>query len=182
MNDDENELEAHVRRTPPSCVSSFRLTSTQLPKPNDDNFTTTWQLACKCGCDTGRLGGHRLEKLNPNYKGPLLVSPLAFQCAACSQVTELLNTDIHGYHAEVGKLEGGTGSSKLCGSGPRSGHTCPSCQKNVFRMVAGFVYWDFDIIEDEPELPAQEFFNVFLLYCTCANCGQISEPTEFGKL
>jgi hypothetical protein len=163
MDDEKNDIEAYVRRTPPSCVSSFRLTTGQLPKPHDDNVTTAWQLVCKCGCDTGWLGGHRLDKLNPSYKGPLLVGPLAFLCSTCSQVTELLNTDIHGYHAEVDKLEGGAGSAKLRGTGPRTGYTCPGCQKNIFRMVVGFVYWDFDIAEDEPELPAQEFFNEFLL-------------------
>src|SRR5581483_2200764 len=122
--------------------------------------------------------GHRLEDLNPRNKGDLLVSPLAFGCSACGRVTELLDTDVHGYHAEVGKLEGGVGSAKLRGSGTRTAYACPTCGKTVFRMIVGFVYWDFDIIEDEPELPAQEFFNVFLLYCTCAECGHVAEPTE----
>ena len=93
-----------------------------------------------------------------------------------------MDTDVHGYHAEVGKLEGGVGSAKLRGSGTPTAYACPACSKTVFRMVVGFVYWDFDIIEDEPALPAQEFFNVFLLYCTCSNCGRVAEPTEFGKL
>ncbi len=120
--------------------------------------------------------------MNPSYKGDLLVSPFAFECSACSRVTELLDSDIHGYHAEVGKLEGGIRSAKLRGTGPRTTFACPGCEKTSFRMVVGFVYWDFDILEDEPQLPAQEFFNLFLLYCTCVNCGRLSEPTEFGKL
>lgn len=182
MNEDENDIEALVRRTPPACVKAFRLTPGQLPGPFDDNVTTVWQLACSCGGDAGRLVGHRLAKLNPGYKGDLLVSPLAFECSACNRVTELLDTDLHGYHAEVGKLEGEIGSAKLRGTGARTAYACPGCAKTSFRMVVGFVYWDFDIIEDEPHLPAQEFFNVFLLYCTCVNCGRRSEPTEFGKL
>ena len=180
MNDDS--IEAQIRRTPPDCLRSFQLSPARLPKPFDDNVTTVWQLACLCGSDVGRLLGHRLEKLNASYKGDLFVSPLAFECSACNRLTELLDTDIHGYHAEVEKLEGGTGSAKLRGTGPRTKYVCPSCQESSFRMVVGFVYWDFDIIEDESHLPAQEFFNEFLLYCTCVNCGRLSEPTEFGKL
>src|SRR5687768_12599504 len=137
--DDETDIEAHVRKTPPKCIQRFQLAPAELPKPFDDDVTTVWQLACKCGNDSGLLLGHRLGDLNPLYKGDLLVSPLAFDCFACGQVTELLDTDIHGYHAEVGKLEGGIGSAKLRGSGTRTAYACPTCGKTVFRMIVGFV-------------------------------------------
>lgn len=181
---DIEAVEAHVRTAPPSCVRSFRLSPAQLPKPFDDNLTTVWRLACECECggDNGRLLGHRLETLSSHYRGDLLVSPLGFECSACGRITELLDTDLHGYHAEVGKLEGGTGSAKIRGTATRTAYACPACSGDSFGMVAGFVYWHFDIIEDEPHLPAEEFFNVFLLYCTCAACGRVSEPTQFGKL
>jgi hypothetical protein len=179
---DIHAVEAHVRATPPSCVRAFRLSPAQLPKPFDDNLTTVWRLACQCGSESGRLLGHRLDSLSSSYRGDLLVGPLGFECSACGSVTELLDTDVHGYHAEVGKLEGGIGSTKIRGTGPRTAHACPACGRDSFGMVAGFVYWHFDLIEDEPHLPAEEFFNVFLLYCTCAACGHVSEPTQFGKL
>ena len=182
MDDEDVDVEALVRRTPPACVNSFHLTPSQSPEPLEYGVTTNWQLGCACGSDSGQLLGHRLDELNPTYKGDLFVGPLAFECSACGRVTELLDTAIHGYHAEVGKLEGGVGSAKLRGAGPRTRYACPGCQKTSFRMLVGFVYWDFDIIEDEPHLPAQEFFNEFLLYCTCVDCGHVSESTGFGKL
>ncbi len=42
MDEDENDIAAHARRTPPACVKLFRLTPAQLPKPFDDNVTTVW--------------------------------------------------------------------------------------------------------------------------------------------
>ncbi|HEX4794273.1 MAG TPA: hypothetical protein VH370_10805 [Humisphaera sp.] len=41
---------------------------------------------------------------------------------------------------------------------------------------------DFDLILDEPDLPAQEFFHEIVVRCTCAACGKTSKPTGFGKL
>jgi hypothetical protein len=34
----------------------------------------------------------------------------------------------------------------------------------------------------EPRLPAQGFFNVFMMLCTCGHCGDVSEPVMLGKL
>jgi hypothetical protein len=42
--------------------------------------------------------------------------------------------------------------------------------------------WDFDLILDEPELSAQNFFHEFIMLCTCSRCGVSSEPVILGKL
>ena len=41
---------------------------------------------------------------------------------------------------------------------------------------------DFDLALDEPELPAQDFFNEFVAYGTCEGCRQLAPMTDFGKL
>lgn len=41
--------------------------------------------------------------------GPLALVTTGFKYSTCGQVTEILDTEEHGYHAEVSKLECGTG-------------------------------------------------------------------------
>ena len=179
---DATEVEAHISVTAPTCIRAFKLSPGELSEPFDDNFKTVWHLACKCGADTGKLSGYPLRDLKSDYAGVAFVSPLAFECASCSQMMQILDTDLHGYHAEVSKIEGGIGSSKVRGTGVAQTFSCPNCTKDQFRINVGFVYWDFEIVLDEPDLPGEDFFNVFLMDCTCVNCGQVSQPTEFGKL
>jgi hypothetical protein len=111
-----------------------------------------------------------------------MITPIAFRCESCPRITEILDTKVHGYHAEVGKLEGGVGSAKIRGTGDPSFHRCRQCSGVVFDFVVGFVHWDFDIIFDAPTLPAHNFFNEFLMLCTCTLCGGVSEPVMLGKL
>ncbi len=179
---DDNQIAEKIRASPPSCVAGFTLSSTELPVPWDNAFKTVYQIGCKCGNKAGIVLGYRLRDYNPSYGGNLFVTPIAFHCNQCSAVTEILDAAAHGYHAEVAKLEGGIGSAKIRGSGSRSAFECPSCGGTVFQVTVGLVYWNFDIIYDEPELPGQEFFNVFLMYGHCQNCHHISLVTDLGKL
>jgi hypothetical protein len=182
MDNEIDQIESHVSATPPGCLLAFRVLPAVSRRPPNNSFSTTWDLACRCGCENGNLLGHPLGALNPNYGGGLFVSPLAFKCASCQQMSEILDTKVHGYHAEVAKIEGGTGSVKFRGSGDRKTFTCSNCANSRFKITVGFVYWDFDMILDEPGLAAENFFNEFLMYCLCADCGHVSQPTELGKL
>src|SRR5258708_6406846 len=114
---DRGQIIEHIRKNPPACVAGFRLSSTELPEPFDDNFKTVYRLACHCGCDQGAVLGYQLRDYKPTHVGPDLITPLSFKCRTCATVTQIIDTDIHGYHAEVGKLDGGIGSAKYRGSG-----------------------------------------------------------------
>lgn len=179
---EEDQIAEQIRANPPSCVAQFNLSPTELPGDWDDAFKTVYQIGCKCGGRIGKVLGYPLRNYNPSYDGNLLITPIAFHCDHCSTVTEILDTALHGYHAEVAKLEGGIGSAKIRGSGLRSAFKCPSCSGTAFQVSVGFVYWDFDIIYDQPELTGQEFFNVFLMYGDCQACHHISPVTDLGKL
>jgi len=166
-------IEAHVRRSPPDCLASFRAFPLLALDQSDKSiraewhapapFKSLWRLQCKCGCRRGGLLGHYLRDYNQDYHGDEMVTPIGFKCSTCAQVTEILDTKKHGYHAEVGKLEGGTGSGKIRGVGEQRMYYCKHCENDIFDFVIGFVYWHFDIIFDEPELPAQNFFNEFIM-------------------
>lgn len=175
----------HLRRTPPSCVRGFRLIPAELPLYWDDSCKSVWRLSCSCGSEQGRVLGYSLREYNKDYNGPeSFLSPLSFECVTCGKVTEILDTDRHGYHSEVSKREGGIGSVIYHGQGQPKPFPCRACRREIFEVTVGFVYWDsvFDLLFDKPELPCEEFFIVFLSYGRCAGCGELSELTDFGKL
>jgi hypothetical protein len=180
-----DRLRNHLLTKPPACVQGFNLTSAQPPACGAEHIGSSWQIACDCGGRQGAILGYSLKDYVHQYDGPIVfLSPLAFECSDCGKVTEILDTDLHGYHSEVAKLEGGVGSAKVRGEGPRSRFACPACGREQFMIEALFYYWacSSDIFWDDPPLPCQEFFNEFLLRGTCTNCGKVSPMTDFGKL
>jgi hypothetical protein len=181
---DEVQLVERLRTTAPSCLKGFKVIPAQLPEPFDDNPCSVWQLACRCGGVQGRFLGYPLKDYDPAYTGPeCFLSPLAFECATCQAVTELLDTSRHGYHAEVARRAGEDGGAgKLRGAGPRQAFRCPGCRGNVFGITVGFVFWNPDELAEEFDDRWEELFSVFLCHCQCAGCEQISQPTDFGKL
>jgi DNA-directed RNA polymerase subunit RPC12/RpoP len=192
------QLEKRLRTKPPSCVAGFRLKRAALPgdqldakldpikakigaliaDPRDEPHSA-WILRCNCGHGTGRLLGHRLSDYtdSPDCED-IFVSPLGFKCASCGVITELLDTDRHGYHACLGC------SSKIRGKGRRSAYACRDCSGLEFTVLVAFLFWAgaIEVFLDEPDGAFEESFNEFLCYCSCAGCGRVSEPTQFGKL
>ena len=182
-----SDLDAFIDKlsnTPPSCIKNFSVATSTFPEPWDDNPTSVWQLRCKCGHDNGNLLGYSLADYNTDYGGDLLlVSPLAFRCNQCNATTELLDTDIHGYHADIDIREGLSGGAvKIRGTGDRQPFPCPKCNNDVFSIVVGFVFWNADELADEFDDRWEDLFNVFLCHTTCRECGHVSTPTDFGKL
>jgi len=180
------ELEAHVRRTPPDCLSGLRAIplarldwtdATIRPEWHSQRlFKTLWRLQCRCGCSHGALLGHHLRDYNSSYHGDDMVTPIHLRCGQCGEISGILDTRRHGYHGELGA------SSIIRGTGPQSSLRCTGCAGERFDLVVAFVYWHFDIIFDEPELPAQNYFNEFMLLARCGECGTMREPFWLGKL
>jgi hypothetical protein len=159
--DEIDRITQFLRTTAPACVAGFRLTPAELPIEWDDNTRSVWRLACNCGGEQGRVLGYPLADYKdwPGGDG-IFISPIGFECSACGKVTEVIDTDLHGYHPEVAKREGGIGSAKYRGEGPRMVWPCPQCKGEVFGLTVAFIFWDaaFDVVE-EPGWPLQEFFN-----------------------
>src|SRR5262249_11068529 len=170
---------------PRACLAGFRLTPAKLPIEWDDSTRSVWRLACSCGAEQGRILGHPLGDYKDWPDGAdCFVSPIGFECAACGKVTEVIDTDQHGYHPEVAKREGGVESAKYRGEEPRTAWRCPQCKGGLFALTVAFIFWEpvLELAAGGPEWPPQEFFNVFLSFARCAGCGHLSEPTDFGKL
>lgn len=178
----EQELRKHLLTTAPSCIRRLRAVPATLPEHFDENVTSVWQIQCVCGGTTGRFLGHSLKAhVAANDGAEIFISPLAFECGKCGNRAELLDTDRHGYHADVARRNGGIGSSKVRGSGPQHAFGCPGCGAELFEVTVAFVYWSPDeLVEFDGNW--EDLFIVFRCHCKCAGCGQTSQPTDFGKL
>jgi len=167
----ENTFEEQLQGAKPRCIENLRIKPAVLPEPWDDNFSLTYALACSCGHEPGRILGHPLKGLIPDVEDVEMVSPFFFECVACAKVSDILDTQVHGYNAEIGaREEEAYESVKLMGEGDPKPFACPSCRNDQFKVIVSFVFWDFDILEDEPDWPGQDFFNVFVLYGCCKHC------------
>jgi hypothetical protein len=182
--DEAERITRMLETTPPACVAGFHLTPVELPIAWDSNTRSVWRLGCRCGGEQGRILGYPLGEYKDWPGGAeCFISPIGFECAACSAVTEVVDTDQHGYHPEVAKREGDIGSAKFRREGPRRAWPCPQCKAERFTLTVAFIFWDAaSDLADEPDWPLQDFFNVFLSFARCASCGHLSEPTDFGKL
>jgi hypothetical protein len=116
--------------------------------------------------------------------GQPLLSPLAFECGACSEATDFLDTDIHGYHSELSRLDSGVGSVKVRGIGERVLFRCPTCAGTVLVVTAIFFYWDavFDLLEEGTQLNIEDYFNEFQALAHCVSCGTTGHVCDLGKL
>lgn len=171
------QAEAHLRNTPPRCLAGFTVAPATLPGVAFDghgsNLIKIYKLACPCGHDHFRALGHHLK----NDRGDdVFVSPLALECAACGKVTELIDTDQHGYDAELGH-----GTATLRGQGPRTPYACDQCGVRPMTAHARFEHSGEELadsfLEDFPN--SQDYFSWFTLIGTCDTCHRTLNVADF---
>ncbi len=181
---------------PPRCLAGFHAQSTLLPvqecsdhrsasdtgarvRPvtgsDTDDLHPVFALSCRCGGDRHLIRGYWV---NSDYAsvGMVFVGPLALECAACGKRTDLLDTDLHGYDAELG-----SGSCTKRGEGESVVYECPDCGPEAFQAFVQFEYPD-DLFEDEsPEFAGREhdLFSWFYLVGRCGKCSQVLLVTDF---
>jgi hypothetical protein len=160
-----------LRGSPPRCLRGF--TATPVPAPDRDvrAYSSAFRLACRCGGERGRVLGYSLADYNKEYDGPLeFIGPLGFGCAGCGRRAPVIDTDVHGWHGELGC------SAVYRGAGRRQPYLCPHCGGQEFGVVVTFVYGGEALSADEEDLPAarKDSFNGFQLHGTCAGCGKRS--------
>ena len=170
-----------IRATAPKCLSEFLLTPTDDPTGrSDEDLVTSWRIACKCQNGRGRVLGYSLKDFNTSYSGLLqFVRPMHFECGKCGQVS--LIVDEHGYNSEVARIQGGVGSAIYRGKGAASPFGCQSCDATDFLVTTSFIYSDgaFDLFIDEPELPAEDFFDIIEVRGKCVQCNNVSLIASF---
>jgi hypothetical protein len=187
---------AFYRSHPPRCIGGFKTQPVEMPgvvfdghaSPSQlnadapgvkiegrEHINPVFWLLCTCGCDSLFVLGHYWR--NPDYHNVLVfVSPLALRCSACGKVTELFDTAIHGYDAEVGGIP-----ASYRGEGERTDFVCDKCGPRQFQVFARFEYPD-DLLGpefDEYRGKEQDLFSWFSLIGKCAGCGRLVEVADF---
>ena len=168
-----------VRDHPPTCLNQLK---PRMAHTNAWEDQAEWKIVCSCGGERGQLLGHDLRRFNHGYEGaPLFVSPLHFVCVTCGRHGLIIDTEKHGYNAEISMIEGGVGDSNYRGDGEGPAVPCSSCGSHIFEMTAVFAHTHFDLIDDEPDLlpKAQDFFDSFWLEATCTGCGSTQTPASY---
>jgi hypothetical protein len=154
---------------PPRCVAGFTL------KALRQEPVSTFQLICGCGGETGEVLGYRLSAYRSDWTGPELVSPLSFRCHQCQKVTEIIDTDIHGYDGEIGS------PVNIQGKGKRVAFQCPSCMSDEMSVTVHFQCdgGELDLKRDEPTIAVQDFFGWFQARGLCSKCQSAFSIADF---
>ena len=114
---------SHFLSHPPRCIAGFTVRPAELPGLEIDGHVWTSQpnfevrqgvtidapehtnplFALSCRCGSNRLYVHCHRWANPAFHNEVVtLSPIDLECAACGTTTPLLDTDAHGYDAELG--------------------------------------------------------------------------------
>jgi hypothetical protein len=111
-----------------------------------------------------------------SYSETLFVSPLAFRCGSCGNVTELFDTAIHGYDAEIGGIQ-----TNYRGVGKRAEFACDKCGPRQLHVFVRFEYPDdlFSPYCQEFRGREHEMFSWFSVIGNCEGCGRLLQVTDF---
>jgi hypothetical protein len=188
---------SYFRSNPPRCLAGFVARPTELPGVEFDGHVSMSQLnfdvpagvtidapehinplfALSCQCGGYRHYVHAYRWVNPDFHNAVaFLSPLVLECAACRKMTDLLDTDVHGYDAELGH-----GSATVRAEGEPVVFECPSCGREALEAFVRLEYPDDLFDGDFPEFAGreQELFTWFNLVGKCPKCSQVLAVADF---
>jgi hypothetical protein len=163
----------YAYRHPPRCIRELnpvQLTE-MVPGMATYNFVAYFRVGCPCGERATYLLGYFMEDKGPG-RVRVFVSPLALECPACGRVSELIDTQQHGFGGE------NDCDCNMTGEGPRTWFPCPQCGEVPLAVIPGFSYQGDDDPFDIRERP-QDFFGAFWVCGECSQCGQLLTITGF---
>lgn len=140
-----------------------------------EHINTVFALSCRCGSDRHYI--HCYRWAHPDFRNQaVILSPLDLACAACGAITPLLDTDVHGYNAELGYI-----TAIARGQGERVVFECPTCGRQPFQAFVRFEYPDTLFDGDFPEFAGreQDLFTWFNLVGRCPQCSQVLPVADF---
>jgi hypothetical protein len=187
----------YFQNHPPRCISGFTVRPTELPGLEFDGHLSMSQLdfgvpsgvtidapehinpvfALSCQCSGNRFYVHCYRWVNTDFNNLMVIlSLLVLECAACRKMRELLDTDVHGYDAELGH-----GSATVRAQGDRAVFECPSCGRQPLEAFVRFEYPDDLFDRDYPEFAGreQELLTWFTLVGKCQQCSQMLAVADF---
>ncbi len=168
---------------PPGCIGGFRSKPVRLKGVQFDGHLSPpelnphFQLFCTCGHDHHAVTGYHWR--NPDYHNDqVFLSPISLRCASCGKESELIDTDRHGYDAELSGMVATVRAKGTLGEYP-----CPKCGTNAVQVFVRFEYPD-DVLDFEEDYPKhrgrlQELFSWFSAVGKCPNCSQLFPIADF---
>ena len=116
--------------------------------------------------------GYPLGSHSQGYRGPLtFITPLTIEWLPSGARTPLIDSGVHGYHAEIGST-----SAQMRGVGDPVPWSCPNCGKQRFTVRVHFDYLgaSADLWEDEPTLSIENYFTGIRVEGVCQRCDHTS--------
>ena len=172
------DLNAYFQGHPPRCLAGFQVFPTELPGVVFDGHceptNAIFRLSCNCGRSQFVVIGYHWQ--NPDFNFiDVFLSPIVLRCVACDQLTELIDTDIHGHDGDQ------SASCTARGEGSRVEFRCPTCGPRPFQIIASFEYPQdlFDRACQEYRGRESDFFTWFSLLGICEGCQKTIEITDF---
>ena len=184
---DDDELEAFLEKryngalarlnaNTPNCLDGFVATPTNdLAAHGFDGhgepLNKIYALRCKCGAEQFEAIGYHTE--NAGYK--IFVSPLSLRCLACGVDTEIFDSDLHGFNAQID-----SDPATIRAQGERSPFAC-ACGDRAFKPYARFEFSSETLEDSTGEWTGNEhnLFSWFSLVGDCAKCGKRVDIAEF---
>lgn len=164
------KLESLLKTELPRCLHEVDATSIS---PFNPSSTAAMAFSLKSYSDTAseaQVLGYPLADYNPScVDDSSFISPLHLKWSNGSEAC-VFDSQIHGYHGEM------DASAKLRGSGLSQVFLCSDCGHTWFHISVQLDYWDacYDLLEDEPDLPIQDYFCRVVFVGECIQCGQVN--------
>ena len=164
-----DELQGRLDSALPRCLDSVNCRRVEILERRVD-FATAFQLS-QPGSKAREaiVLGFPLRDLNPAYVDREFVSPLFLRWPD-GKLALIFDSDIHGYHGEMDC------SAKYRGEGVPAEFACPECAGKSFRISVQFDYTEAccDLLEDDPEEKAENYFSNIIVSGQCVECGTLS--------
>lgn len=164
---------------PPRCLNGFQTAPADLPGRIFDGHGETlnpiFQIKCSCGHAQARIDGYKWA--NPDFGNEeVFLSPITYTCDQCGCSQQIIDTDEHGYDAELDH-----GSCTARGMGVQDLFRCPECSNECIQVFIRFEYPD-DLFDDDFEdfkCRQQDLFTWVSLHAQCSKCSKTLNITEF---
>ncbi len=127
-----------VHSNPPRCLASYLLAAARMPDASWDGhgeeLNPVFLVQCTCGGTDHAIHGFSWQ--NPDYpESAVFLSPIDLACTSCTKRSLLIDTDLHGYDAELGH-----GSTTVRGEGDPTTFQCESCGGDSMKTLIRFEY------------------------------------------
>lgn len=171
---------SYFRSRPPRCIAGFIARPAELPRVTinaPEPINSVFALFCRCGGSHHYVHGYLWTNPdNPPGHPAVFLSPIVLECATCGKTTDLLDTDVHWYDAELGHV-----TATVRAEGERAVFECSTCGRQPLEAFVQFEYPDDLFDENLPEFAGreQDLFSWFYLLGRCPQCLQLLPVTDF---